>query len=843
MKTFLFCISIIICNSIYGQLSWYDYINSRDTYGQIKDNIDAYFKLKGTGKGSGFKQYMRWRFSMDPRASDNKPLKNFSVLNLNGYSQALRKTSRSNLRSTNGDWENLGPFDYTVGDVFSGASLGRINCTAFHPTIPDIMWIGAANGGVWITTNGGLTWSPQTDHLSSIGITSIVVDQTNGSTIYALTGDGRNFHTPSIGVIKSTNGGATWKTTGLSFSREDFKFGYTMVSHPTDPNVLYVGMRSGNLFRTDNGGTTFSQVLSGVIIWDIEFAPGMPDRIYVSTNQGLYRSVDGGDSWFLDNDPNFPTTYAKFDIAVSPSAPLNVYVLFSGDTNVAGTFRGCYKSTDLGNSFTMMSNSPNILGAAMDGQDSGDQSPRDVAFIVDPNNDNRLFAGDICIWKSEDSGATWQRETWQTRNFAPIDPWVHADQINFYWLGNDLIVNNDGGIFKTSDYGNSWTELSGGLSITQFYELDVLNGSFIGGTQDNGTYEGDTTSTQFHGIFTGDGFGAAWAWGNTNVKFITTQSWVARREAGSNIIIWDEPNGFWFSEIEMHTTDPNYLFIDRGANDTGGCCENRLFRGHEELFIWNYIWEDLGTGNVLSNHQIEGYSQCTSNSEVMYVVNQNVIIRTDNLSSPNPTWTVLSNPEFSTTKISDVVVDPINEDRVWFTCSQYNAGRKVWQSTNGGSSWTNISGSIENIPIICIEYDPSSGGIYVGTDIGVYYRGPNMTDWISFANYLPNTRVTDIEIRGDIIYISTFGRGLWKSKTFSPCLANIVHTDANNPVSPTDPGHQIHHAGQSITTSRDLRGGIGTEIYYNAGSFIDFLPGFAAYGGNILEAKIGPCPN
>lgn len=819
-----------------GQSSWGDITSRNLTYGEMLDECEEFFAETGTGRGSGYKQFLRWKTIMDARASRNSGLMNYQAINKRAHERARQRSPQ--VRSTAGTWENIGPFDQYGSDAWSSGGMGRVICSAFHPTNNSVIWVGTAAGGLWKTTNGGTTWSPLTDAFASIAISAIAVNYANPNILYILTGDGRASDAPSIGVLKTTDGGLTWQETDLTFVPSENKFGYRLVMHPTNPNVLFASINGNGLFKTSNGGSTFTQEINAdTTIWDIEFIPGDPNQILLATNKGLIRSINGGVTWVLDNDPSFPGAYACMNIAVSPSQPQNVYVIFNGDTGMGGTFRGCFKSTDYGATFTMQSSAPNIFGWALDGGDNGDQGARDLAFIVDPANDARLFAGGVNIWKSEDSGATWGRETWWTHQYDPSDPFVHADQQNFYWLGTTIFTNNDGGIFKSSDYGNDWTDLSEGLAIGQFYEIDIHNNEYIGGLQDNGTMEGTFDNPQSHQILGADGFGCAWHTGDHSIKFLSTQASIIRRQFGSNIIIWDGIGNFafWETEIEMHRTDPNYLFLDQ---------DNKLYRGHQEFFIWNFIWEDLNTDAELSGDDIRGYSQSPSDPDVMYVVNLDGIIKTENLSAATPDWDVLPNPVTGDALLYDVVVHPSDPDKVWVVRAGYETGKKVYYSDNGGTSWSNISGSIENVPIRCIEYvSGSNSGLYIGTEIGVYYRGDGMPDWVPFANYLPNTLVLDLEIRDGYVYAGTHGRGIWRSPVYSHCPATINLTQGNDPGNPFSPGTQYHYASNSITSTRIIEGDLlDTEIYYISENKTDLLPGFIAKNG-FFVAKVGDCPD
>ena len=136
---------------------------------------------------------------MDARVSENQKLQNFSALNAKAYAEAQQKSPAQ--RSHSGAWTNVGPFDQYGSDVWSSGGMGRVVCTAFHPTNSSIFWVGTAAGGLWKTTNGGNTWTPMTDAFTSIGITAIVVDQSNANIIYVLTGDGHAYDAPLFVVL------------------------------------------------------------------------------------------------------------------------------------------------------------------------------------------------------------------------------------------------------------------------------------------------------------------------------------------------------------------------------------------------------------------------------------------------------------------------------------------------------------------------------------------------------------------------------------------------------------------------------------------------------------------
>jgi photosystem II stability/assembly factor-like uncharacterized protein len=830
----LFCLFQFISIS---QQTWIDISKADKPYDQIIDEIDAMFEKNGTGRGSGFKQYKRWRHRTDPLVTDNSIRTNFSLRNHDAYQGLIKRMDKDSpsTRATNGDWESLGPWDYTGFDSFSGGGMGRVICMAFDPQNSSVYYAGTAAGGLWKSTDSGGDWTPLTDGFSSIGISDIEIDPTDSNIMYILTGDARAYDCRSIGIMKSIDGGTTWENTGFDVDITEEIYGFNLTLDPSNSNTIYASMRDKGLLKSLDGGESWDTMIFSTTVFEVEFIPGDSNIALAPAANGLWRTIDGGLTWNLDNDPSFPATFERMDVAVCPSYPSLVYTIFNGATSIDGTFFGCYRSLNYGESFVMASNSPNIFGWELDGNDSDDQGSRDLAFIVDPTNENTIFAGGVNIWKSTTLGQTWGRETWRTRNYQPSDPFVHADQQNFYWHQGSLFTCNDGGIFRTDDLGNSWTEISSGLAITQYYEIDVKdNAMFMGGTQDNGSGEADIGDYSYDDIGGGDGFAACWHTGDQTIQYISTQNKLIRRQFGSNITIWDDFDNFWNCDIDMDLIDPNYFYLSKN---------NELFRCHQDGPIWSFDFEDLGVSDLFGTKNVRGMAQCESEPDVMYVICSNKLLRTINLNDAMPSWTEIPIPAL--TNYTDVIVDPDNHQRVWITCGGYTSGEKVYYSDTGGYSWENISSGIENIPITRIEYDnlSNSGGVYIGTEIGVYYRGDFMSDFIPFGNHLPNTKVDDIEIRPGYIYVGTHGRGVWRSELYTSCEYNLTLTVANDNGNSNSPGTQIFHANNKITSTREYGGGELTNISYFANNGIRLLPGFEVKKVSRFKAEIGDCPD
>ena len=573
---------LVFCGfSLLGQNNWVELVSSSDNLFEIQESAAEFFSERGKEKGSGYKQYMRWLGQAEMNVNADGKLLNATALQKMGIEERNKKF-KSSERSTNGDWTNLGPFDYFGGDSWSGGGLGRINCMAFHPVDSTTFFAGAPAGGLWKTEDDGETWTPLTDGLPSIGVSEIIVHPENPDTIYLLTGDGDGNDVPGIGVIKSYDGGLTWRETAYSFDMNQLHRPYRMVMHPDSSDQMLIGMASNGIVRTNDAFETFSTVLNGVTVFDIEYAPNHPDTVYAATSNGLYKSINAGQSWAQDTLtglPNFSfNSFPRMAIAISPSVDSSVYIVLSG-VNGPGTFNGVWKSQDFGATFTMQGNSPNILGWSTNGSDSTNQAGYDLTILVHPENDATVFVGAVNMWKSNNSGATWGRETWSTKNFEPLDPYVHADWHNMYYHGEYLYACVDGGISRSNDQGNDWSEISKDLCIMQFYEIALNDNQYMGGTQDNGINRTEFDNPSGHNILGGDGFGCTWHYGNTSIQYLSNQDRIARRQHESNVFIWDLSNGFWFCILKMHTTDPDFFFASQ---------DNNLYRSSQNDFIWEF---------------------------------------------------------------------------------------------------------------------------------------------------------------------------------------------------------------------------------------------------------------
>ena len=755
-KLFVILLTLLMYNTIDAQ----EYIrlmnNQSSNFYDIQKSFNNYWIGRTQEKGNGWKQFKRWESFMEPRVYPSGKLINpdQSWREYNKFLEIYEKSNtQTNPKSAN--WTPLGPsiLDSTE-NLLMNPGLGRINAIAVNPNDSNIIYVGSPAGGCWKSINAGNSWIPLTDNLPTLGVSGIVIDPVNTNIIYLATGDGDGSQTYSMGVIKSIDGGATWQTTGLNWSTTQSRVMSKIIINPVNTNVLWAASSNG-LWKTTDGGANWYAVLGGSIK-EIELNPENPNTVYACTNSIFYKSTNGGNNFSPIVGTGIPadTLISRLSIAVTPNDTNYIYVLAS-DQNNGGMFLGLYRSSDGGNTFVLRTNTPNILGSKTDGTGNYGQSWWDMTLAVSPTNKNEVYTGAINVWKSTDGGANLNAITqweWPSGSFG----YVHADIHTLKYFGNSLFCGSDGGIFKTNNNGISWTNLSNGLQITQFYRLGLSatnQNLIIGGAQDNGSilYKNGSWKN-VHGA---DGMECIMDAADS-VIYVSTQNGglLISTNGGSSFSNCAPPvwYGAWTIPVVLDPITPNTIYA-----------------GYQEL------WKSNNQGTVGSWMQISNFGSALlntlvvakSNPSVIYVSNYYTIYKT---TDGGAVWSEIKNG-LPNKAITSIAVHDTNPNILWVTLSGNLNGEKVYKSIDGGSTWVNVSGNIPNIPINCIVYEHgSNNGVYIGTDVGVFYKDDNISNWQSYMTDLPKVIVMELEIHypSNKIRAATFGRGMWESDLYSP---------------------------------------------------------------------------
>jgi len=750
---------------VYSQ-SWIDKmqdpaINFYDT----QKDFEEYWKNKTIEKGKGWKQFKRWENFIEQRVFPDGVLHPEMLFE---EARNIQLNNQFNMPPPN-IWTQVGPNNVPLESSGRKRGIGRVNTIAFHPTDANTLYVGAPAGGFWKSVNGGQTWTTSTDFLTNLGVSDIAIHPTNPDIIYIVTGDRDGGDTYSYGLMKSIDGGLSFNSTGLSFSITDYYKGNRVLIDPNNTDVIIVATSNG-IYRSVDAGATFANTFSSANMTDIEFHTTNTNIIYGGSkgNTSIYKSIDNGISW-AQAGSGLPSTndVVRACVAVTPSNPLVVYALFGDNSN---GFYGVYKSSDEGATWTQQANSPNLLGWSTSGSDNDGQAWYDLAFTVDPTNEDVLFVGGVNCWKSTNSGVSWNINThWYGGGGAN---YMHADEhmLKYNPLDNKIYSANDGGLYLSSDNGNNWTDISDGLHITQFYSLGVsqtVQDKVITGAQDNGTFL--KTASNWDAVIGGDGMECIIDYTNSNIMYGEVYYGAIRKSTnGGNSFSSIAPsnNGAWETPYELHKTNPEIIYA-----------------GYDELYIsfdGGDNWSTITNGET-NGGKINEIGLSASNPDVIYFTDDANIFKTADGGS---NWTLINN-NLPYKYISYVIVHPTDENKVWATFSGYTVGEKVYKTVDGGNNWINISGTLPNLPVNCIELDKTDTleTVYIGTDLGVYISDSTLTDWNQYNNNsLPNVIVTELEIQyqSNKLIASTYGRGLWDItlEITSPPVADFSYNDS-----------------------------------------------------------------
>ncbi len=794
-----------------------------DEFLVIQQEAEAWYEGRDKGRGTGYKQWKRWEYLAERRLTPDGKIAPSDWLNWNAYHEYMAGyNANRDMTVTHGEWDFLAANDYVNGASGYNPGIGRVNCIAFHPADVNTLWAGLPAGGLWYTIDNGANWEPLTDGLPSIGVSGIVVDPSNTSRIYILTGDGDGGNTRSIGVLLSTNGGETWLSTGLSYTIGDNVRGYKLVKHPVNHSTLWAVMSNG-LWRTTDGGVTWALMRTGSYR-DLEFQPGNPSVIYASTASTFIRSVDDGLNWTVITS-GLPATATRVAIGVTPANTGCVYLLYGpGGSAGAGTFRGLYRSLNAGVNFSLMSSIPNILGNSNTGNDDEDQSAYDLSVAVSLTNQAELISGGVNTWRSVNSGVNWTLTShWSLNSIPPGVGYTHADihALEINPLNNRLYCGSDGGIFYSDDMGTTWTDISAGLEPTQWYRIAGFEPNIslmIGGTQDNGTNRYDGTTTVTH-IWGADGMDCMIDYSNSNVMYFSTQNGGLRKSVngGATSTPIAPAPGPWVTPYIMDPVTPAILY--------GG---------------FGNVYRSIDGGSTWTDQGVPGGGALavgTDNPDRLYAASGSGLRTSGNSGS---TWTLVSGG-LPGIIITGIAVNPDNSQDVFVTLGNYNAGQKVYMSNNAGASWTNISGTLPNVPVHVIAYEDNNGNpddaLYIGTDIGIFYRNAALGDWVPFSNGLPVVPVFDLEINEtfDVITSATYGRGIWRSQTYTACEPFYILSGTGFP------GHSYYQASDYISSSQVYGEGVGQEAIYRASDQIFLNQGFQVVRGSKFVTLRGAC--
>lgn len=720
---------------------------------------------------------------------------------------------------------------------------GRIADIAVNPSNFAEYYVAVASGGIWKTTNAGVTYTPIFDKQGSYSIGCVSIAPSNHHIVWAGTGENNNQRSVAYGdgVYKSEDGGKSWKNMGLKNSEH---IGMIKI-HPDNPNVVYVAAYGPlwsaggdrGLYKTVDGGKNWEKILEineHTGINEVHFDPRDPQVIYATAHQrrrhthtyisggkgsALYKSIDGGKS-FQKLKGGLPNgKMGRIGVVVSPANPDYVYAIIEAEGNSGGF----YRSTDRGASWKKQNKY----------KTSGNYYQE---LIADPVDVNKVYCMDTYCHYTVDGGKTIKKLAEKNKHVDNHTLWINPTNTNH------LLMGCDGGIYESFDMAKNWS-FKPNLPVTQFYRVSVDNAkpfyNVYGGTQDNFSLGGPSRTNKESGIDNydwfvtnnGDGFESQIDPEDPNIVYAQAQyGWLVRfdKKTGQKVPIQPQPGKGepayrwnWDAPLLISHHKPTRLYF----------AANKVFRSEDRGNTWEAISDDLSrqldrntfkvmgsvqsVDAVMKNRSTSIYGNIVSfhesplNEKVLYVGTDDGLIQTS--TDMGKTWNKVDGIKGvpAKTYVNDVKASMHDENVVYAAFNNHKEGDfkpYIYKSTDKGKTWESIS---NNLPVRGSVYSiaedhVNSNLLFVGTEFGIFFTIDGGKEWTQLKAGLPTVAIRDIDIqrRENDLVLASFGRGFYILDDYTPLRTLTKETmDKEAHVFPIKPGlvfienHKYGYAG------------------------------------------------
>jgi len=700
-----------------------------------------------------------------------------------------------------------------IGPAVTG---GRVSDFAVNPANPSEYFVATAAGGLWKTSNAGVTWSPIFDSQPTASLGDVTMDPNNSNVIWA--GSGENNSQRSVaygdGVYKSTDGGKSWNNVGLKSSEH---IGEILID-PRNSDVVYVAAQGPlwneggdrGLYKTTDGGKTWNKALeisehTGVS--DIAFDPQNPDVIYATSYQRrrhvwtlinggpestIYKSTDAGKTWNKINKGLPNVDLGRIGIDVAPSDGNTLYAI----VEAAKGKSGFYRSTDGGASWQKRSDY--VSGSPQYYQE----------IVIDPKNANRVYSLDTYLMVSEDGGKTFSKAGEAHKHVDNHALWINSNNTNH------LRIGSDGGVYESWDRAKNWT-FKDNMPLTQFYKVTVDNDypfyNVFGGTQDNASLGAPHRTTTNSGIqnsdwlFTqfGDGFKTVIDPKNPNIIYSQYQH--------GGLARYDKQSG---ERVQMQPVSPDVnvaqrfnwnspILISPHNNERLYYASQQVFRTDNRGDDWQAISGDLSANidrnklkvmdkvwsvdAVAKNQSTSFYGSVIALTEsplqedLLYSGSDDGVMHVTK--NAGKEWKELDWPSKvpDQSYVSDLEASLFDKNTVFATFDNHKRGDYkpyVYRSDNNGKSWKNITGDLPvKGTVYTIAQDHKNKDLlFVGTEFGVFFSQNAGKNWIQLKSGIPTVTVRDLEIqrRESDLAVASFGRGFFVLDDYSALRENAT---------------------------------------------------------------------
>ncbi|MDD5362646.1 MAG: T9SS type A sorting domain-containing protein [Ignavibacteria bacterium] len=679
------------------------------------------------------------------------------------------------------NWTSIGPNN--IG--------GRSIALAVHPVDTSVVFIGSASGGLWKSTSGGIgasAWTLVNTGFPSLAVSSIAIDSVNPNIMYIGTGENYGYQYSinngvnlrvtrgmyGIGILKTTNGGLNW-TKSLDWSYSNQRGVWKVMINPKNPNIIYSATSEG-VYKSYNAGGTWSNVLNYSMAMDMLINSTDTNIVYASignlsnnipnANVGIYKSINGGSSW-TKLAGGLPSTWSgKASLAMYRGNPNYIYANIANDITA---YVGYYKSTDGGTTWTVGSTSV----------PSGNQGWYNQAHWVKANDPNSILLGTLNVEKSTNGGTSFTTKSswsaWNTGATPPGQPegssnFVHAD-VHYYTDNpkdpNKIYIAADGGLYRSNNFGETFFSCNGGYVTSQFYA--TLGNSFtdsifcIGGLQDNRAafYQG---TTAWYKTFGGDGFCSQVSSQNPQVCYTEyTYGDIAKSSNGGSVLNYlnnipnsgDETYYCFNTPFIVCPSNPNVLYV-AGTDFYKSTNAGSSFSSSLQNFNGGKALSMAASWLSVDTIYVGAAPGGSANAAVWRSVNGGT------------TWTNITGslPNRYPTRM---VTNPYKASEVYITFGGFGTGH-IYKSTNAGTTWVNLTNNLPDIPTQSVFVDPLfPNNLYAGNDLGVYASTNSGLSWGEYKRGMPYSIVFDLSYVpvGRKLRAATHGSGIWEIKLMS----------------------------------------------------------------------------
>ncbi len=694
----------------------------------------------------------------------------------------------------------------SIGPAFTS---GRISGFAIDPANPTRYYVAVASGGVWKTTNAGVTWTPIFDNEASYSIGAIAVDPKNFLTVWVGTGENNSQRSVSYGsgLYKSEDGGRAWRNVGLKTSEHIGR----IAIDPKDANIVYVASQGPlwgpggerGLFKTTDGGKTWKNILNiseNTGVTDVVIDHNDPNTVYAAAYQrrrhmwtlinggpesALYKSTDAGATWNRLR-AGLPTVeLGRIGLAISPVDSNVIYATVEAADRRGGIFR----SSDRGSSWERRN-------------DFDSTAMYYSRIVADPKEVDRIYVMNVFLMVSDDGGRTIRRLGERNKHVDNHEIWINPNNTDHY------LVGGDGGIYESFDRGVHW-DFKQNLPVTQFYDITTDNAkpfyNVYGGTQDNFSFGGPSRTRSASGITNpdwfvtngGDGFRSQVDPEDPNIIYSESQNGGLVRfdkRTGERIGIQPQPipsddpyRWNWDSPfiISPHSRTRLYFAADKlfksdDRGDSWQLISGQLSRNldRDKLPVMGKVW---GIDAVAKNASTAFFGNASALAEspkkegLIYVGTDDGLVQVTEDGGKN--WRKIEKfPGVADMAyVSRIIASnhDANTAFVSFDNHQNNDFKPyLLKTTDAGRTWTSLSANLpKNGPVLAIAEDHVNRNLlFTGTEFGLWFSIDGGEKWIQLKGGMPTIAVRDLNIqkRENDLVVGTFGRGIYILDDYTP---------------------------------------------------------------------------